>query len=429
MGVVHNTLAEMRPLDILQNWVWGGGAPWFDRRLFFLNKFYNANAMPLGIILCFAYFLMLLMFSQERHDRRNSKIDLIVFGLVILASCVIYPPLAIIPLLHTPIWIGSNMLFKRVDFKTKIRESLVMLIPFITALVTASPYLLSVSGDSGESPIRLALWDQSIRNIFVFLLPAPFILYGIWIAIKKLSSQKLIVLLSGTLLCFGLSTFTRVALWNSGKFTFILSFFYAFYFLYATSGVLDLFSHRRLKRMIITSLLLFLLFTPVLTEISYTISPWFRDNEYSFSGRHIIINHNRERNEVYAWIRSNTPPEALIMLTYVETTDPDEIAQNSTYEPAALSERNLFVIRDAFTRGDPEYTRRTRMREQLFVNYRDPVMRDFFTTLNRPVYLLVEERLGPLYLRDEWFGTFSEHPVGFKLLFQNEGQRVYLMRS
>jgi hypothetical protein len=37
------TFPEVRPSEILQSWIWGGGAPWFDRRLFFINKFYNAN--------------------------------------------------------------------------------------------------------------------------------------------------------------------------------------------------------------------------------------------------------------------------------------------------------------------------------------------------------------------------------------------------
>ncbi len=422
-------LAEMRPLDILQNWVWGGGAPWFDRRLFFLNKYYNANTMPLGILLCLSYFMLLLIQSERKYEHDNSKCYLIMISLVIIANCFIYPPLAIIMLLHAPLWAGSILLLKQVDFKTKFKESLEILLPYSIAVVTVLPYLLSVSSTSSEPAIKIAFWDQSIRNIIVFWLPAPFILYGVWIAFKENSSRKLLFLLTGTFLCFSLSTFTRVALWNSGKFTFILSFFYALFFVYAISKLLHLFSNRWLKRIITASIILFLFITPILTEISYIVSPWFRDNTYSFSGRHIVFAQDSQRNEAYTWIRNNTASEALIMLTYVETSDPDNIAQNSTYEPAALTERNLFVVKDWYTFPNPEYTKRVSIREKLFLSYSDPDVKSFFATLDRPVYLLVEERLSPVYLKDEIFKKFPDDPEGFMLLYHNENQRVYLLQS
>ena len=94
------------------------------------------------------------------------------------------------------------------------------------------------------------------------------------------------------------------------------------------------------------------------------------------------------------------------MLPYVETSDPDTIAQNSAYEPAALSERNLFVVKDWYTVSNPEFKKRISIREKLFVNYSDHEVRDFFESLNRPVYLLVEDKLPHMYLTEKIFHDF-----------------------
>jgi hypothetical protein len=429
MDISHASLAEMRPLDVLQNWIWGGGAPWFDRRLFFLNKFYNANSMPLGILLCLSYFLLVLIYSEKTHERKYSKIYMISISLVLIASCFVYPPLAIIPLIHAPLWTGL-VFFKRQDFRTRLNHSLEMFIPYLIAVVAVFPYLMLVSSSDGEPAIRVAFWDQSIRNIIVFWLPTPFIFFGVWSAFKKYSSSTLLWLVTGTFLCLSLSTFTRVALWNSGKFTFILSFFYALFFVYALSELINWISHRWLKTTIVTSSILFLFFTPILTELSYIISPWFRDNTYSFSGRHIVFAKDMQRNEAYTWIRKDTPPNALLLLTYVETSVPDNIAQNSTYEPAALTERNLFVINDSFTQTDPEYKRRIRLREKILDEPESPEVKSFLNSINRPIYLLVEDNLPSLFLKEERFNQFTENPdKAFQLKFHNDRQSVYLVKN
>jgi hypothetical protein len=429
MGLSSIELKEMRPLDVLQNWVWGGGAPWYDRRLFFLNKFYNANAMPLGIYLCLSYFLLLLMHLEKIHEYGYNKIYLINICLIIIACSIIYPILAIIPLLHAPIWSGIILLFKIQDFKKRLVETLKILAPYSIAVIVVLPYFLSVSSNSSGPSIKINFWDQSIRNIIIFWLPYPVILWGIWITLKKLSLKKLLFLLTGAFLCFSLSTFTQVALWNSAKFTFILSFFYAIFFIFAISHLLYLLPNRWLKGIITGGIILFLLSTPILTESSYIISRWFKDNTYSFSGLHIVFSQDTQRNGAYMWIRNNTPPNSLIILTYIETANPfnrDKIGENITYEPAAIAERNLFVVKDDwYTLPSPEYKKRVSIRKKLFTNPADPEVRDFFASLNRPIYLLVEDQLPPVYLKDEIFKNFPENPEGFLLVYRNERQRVY----
>jgi len=73
MDLRQISFPEVRPSEILQSWIWGGGAPWFDRRLFFLNKFYNANTMPIGIALCLSYFFVLLIHLIKRHENEKPK--------------------------------------------------------------------------------------------------------------------------------------------------------------------------------------------------------------------------------------------------------------------------------------------------------------------------------------------------------------------
>jgi hypothetical protein len=116
------------------------------------------------------------------------------------------------------------------------------------------------------------------------------------------------------------------------------------------------------------------------------------------------------------------------MLPYVETSDPDQIAQNITYEPAAITERNLFVVKDWYTLPNPEYIKRVSIRQKVLSNYNDIDVRNYFTSLNRPIYLLVEEKLPPMYYTDEIFNNFPDDPEGFILVFRNEKQRVYLLQ-
>jgi hypothetical protein len=426
MGLRQISFPEIRPSEILQSWIWGGGAPWFDRRMLFLNKFYNANTMPLGINLCLSYFFFMLINLRRIHEHKNNKIYMLMLSLLIIAGLIIYPPLAIIPLLHAPIWAGFALLSKQIDFKERLKEALKILIPYTLAVIITLPYLLSVSSNASEPVIRIRFSDQSIINLVAFWLPMPVILIGVLFSFKKLPSTIFYFLIFAASVCLGLAVFTRVVLNNSEKFTFILSFFYALYFVIATSVLLHLISNRWIMRILSTGIILFLLITPIITEAAYIISPWFRDNTYSFSGRHVLFARDKDRNDAYTWIRNNTPPDALIMLTYVETSEPDTIAQNGTYEPAALTERNLFVIKDWYTFSDPEYIKRISIREKLFMNYPDPEVRDFFNSLNRPVYLLVEDELPLIYLTEEMFHDFSDNHEGFLLVFRNKRQKVYL---
>jgi hypothetical protein len=420
---------EIRPSEILQSWIWGGGAPWFDRRMFFLNKYYNANSMPLGIGLCLSYFYLMLISLKKAHENKNNTTFTVTLSLLIIANCIIYPPLALVVLLHAPVWAGSVLVFKRTDFKAKLKDTLEILIPYALAVIISLPYLLSVSSNTGEPVIRIKIGDQSIINLVSFLLPMPVIIAGVFFSYKKLPSVIFYFLIAAASVCFGLSVFTEVVLNNSDKFAFILSFFYALYFVLATSVLLHFISNRWVTRILSAAVLVYLLVTPVITEAAYIISPWFRDHTYSFSGRHVVFDQDRKRNEAYTWIRNNTPPESLLMLTYVETTDPDDIAQNSAYQPAALSERNLFVIKDWYTFPNPEYTKRVSIRGKLFMNHSDPEVDGFFKSLNRPVYLLVEDELPPLYLEDKIFHNFPDNPEGFLLVFKNKNQRVYVVKK
>ena len=44
------------PLNTLTSWVWG--VSYLDTRLFFMNKFYNANNMPLGMCHLYSFYLI-----------------------------------------------------------------------------------------------------------------------------------------------------------------------------------------------------------------------------------------------------------------------------------------------------------------------------------------------------------------------------------
>jgi hypothetical protein len=284
---------------------------------------------------------------------------------------------------------------------------------------------LSVSEHTGEPVIRIRFYGQSIINLVTFWVAMPAIVAGVFLSFKKFPSNIFSFLIAASSVCLGLSIFTQVTFGNSAKFTFILSFFYAIYFVYAISTIMHWMTRQWLKRLFLACIIFCLLTTPVITEAAYIISPWFSDETYAFSGRHIIFYQDRKRNEAYKWIRENTPPDALLMLTYVETSNPDTIAQNSTYEPSALAERNLFVVKDWYTVSNPEYKKRIMIRKKLFSDTSYTAVNKYFLELNRPVYLLVEDTQSPFIRPDSDFGSFDFNSRHFQLVFTDGRQRIY----
>ena len=85
------------PLNLLTSWV--KGVSYLDTRLFFMNKFYNANNMPLGICLTFAFFFILLILLEKKTGENKRKTYFILLAVVLIAIAVIYAFFLIVPLL------------------------------------------------------------------------------------------------------------------------------------------------------------------------------------------------------------------------------------------------------------------------------------------------------------------------------------------
>lgn len=417
------------PMDVLNSWI--GKLSWYDTRLLYINKFYNISAMPVAISLCLS--CLMLSFSLFKKKENNSKVYSIILYIIIASCMLIYPPLAIFPLLHVPIWTMYIFISNRGSFMERTKETLKYLVPYVLAVLTALPYLLFVMAgrdisSSGQGRVvSLDFYSQSFKNIMVFLIPFPLIVYGVWAAYKRLSlSRELFFLLIGTALCLGLSVFTHWTFDNSYKFNYILTFFFALFFVFALSSLLSVFSRRWFARLIIIITILFLISSPLIVESAFIVSSLSMDWHLYFSKGHIIYAQDKEKNKGYEWIRENTPPNALIMLDYIESTYPC-CGNNRNYEVAAISERNLYVIKDTdYTTSNPEYAKRVRFREKLFTNPDDPHVIDFFKSLNRPVYLLLDENPRDIFLVDDRMKTFTEETgEPFELKFQNGKQRVY----
>ncbi len=423
----------MEAFDILANWL--QGLSWYDSRLLFTRKFYNISAMPLAICLCLSYLMLLLLTVKEKAA--CNKVYPICTGFVIFACFINYPPLAIFLLLHAPLWTCYIFLSTSSDLKGKLRESFSFILPYITAILCVLPYLLFVIksrdiSSSGQGGIfSVDFYSQSLKNIVVFLVPLPVILYGGWTALKRLSFPKGIsFLLIGTAVCLFLTVFTRWPFDNSYKFNYIMAFFFALFFVLALSNLLPLITNRLLRQLVTSAIFLFLSLTPLLVEASYFVSSFSTEFEYVFSGRHIIFSRDKGRNRALDWIRKNTPPNALLMLSYVKTKYPC-CGMNSNYEQAAIAERTLYVITDTdYTVSNPEFDKRIRFREKLFENAEEADVIEYFNSLHRPVYLLVESDLPKdFYHVEDRFKNFPDNPgIPFELLFQNNIQRVYLIR-
>jgi hypothetical protein len=419
------------PSDVLDSWV--GNLSWYDTRLFYVNKFYNVSAMPLAIGLCLSYLLLSLYLLKAAG--RESRAYSIGLYLAITSCVLMYPPLAIVPLLHAPLWALFVFSSTRGRYGEKCRETFKTLMPYTFGVLTALPYLIyimsgrDISSSGQGNVVSFAFYSQSVKNIIVFLIPSPLIAFGIWAAVKRLSlSKEVYFILIGTMLCLGLSVFTRWAFDNSYKFNYILTFFLAFFFVFALSYLLSSITRRWFSRFIVISSIFFLISTPLIVEAAFIVSSLSMDWQLELSNGHILYAQDKEKNKGYEWIRKNAPADALIMLEYIENTFPC-CGNNRNYEVAAIAERNLYVIKDTdYTTSNPEYAKRVLFREKLFSNPGDPDVAEFFKSLNRPVYLLLDENPRDIFLIEDRFVNFPEDPGRpFELKFQNGKQRVYLI--
>ena len=421
------------PLNLLTSWV--SGVSYLDTRLFFINKFYNANNMPIGLCLVFAFFLILLILSDDKKKSIHRNIYMTILAVVLIGLAITYAFLLIIPVLFVPVWAVVLFLTNTGGSRERLWEALRLIVPCVIAAVIVAPYLLVImSGSSvvtaGKSASEfkfIYLNEQTIRNLIVFLLPSPFIIAGFWYAFKRFAfSRRFLFLMSGSLLFLLLSIFLRLNWSNSAKFSYILSYFFSFLFVFALSQLTLLFSNIWLKRGIAGCFVIFLLATPIITEAAYIYSPWFRDTTYTFRGRHVIFAKDSSRNEAYTWIRDNTSLEALLMLPYLDTPYGITIAQAVSYRPSALSERSLFVVKDVYAYLLTEYEERVNMRKRFFEDPKDPQARQYIASLNRPVYLLIEDGFEDPVMEGV---EFDIDPEGLgeelKLVFQNDRQRVY----
>lgn len=427
---------DVTPSDIYLTWV--SGASYLDSRLFFLSKFYNANSMPLGICLVFTYFMIIFILSEKTSKSR--KIYLTVLSFILIGIAINYTIFLIIPVLHIPLWVLFILLSKKDNYRRKIKEVSELLLPCIVAAIITLPYLIYISsggtiniGRTSVDPFILGMYKiQKIKNLMAFWLPLPLVIAGIWVALKRYLgfSHKMFFILSGALVCLLLADLLRLPWYDSYKFIFILSLFFALLFIFFLRGFLSLIVKQWLKGFIIVCVIFFLLFTPVMTETAYIISPWFKDDTYTFSGRHIIFKSDRERNEAYFWIRDKTPKNSMVLLPYLSVSYPywDIVAHNYTYRVAAITERPYFVIKDVYAWTTSGYEERVKMRSYIFKDLSNPELLGYLKSLDRDIYILVEDGYRDDFLKDTIFDELPENKNNgkiFFLVFKNMRQKIY----
>ncbi|MCK5506452.1 MAG: hypothetical protein KAJ10_14920 [Thermodesulfovibrionia bacterium] len=420
----------LEPSEVLRSWL--KGLPWVETRLFFLRKFYNVSGMPLAICLCFTYLLLLLDLIKGNTD---NKVYLAGIGITIFACVFNYPPLAVFILLHVHLWTCFVFLLTNGDFMEKFREVRKIILPYIIAMLFVSPYMLFVIksraiSSSGQGGLfSFDFYYQSLNNMIVFLLPLPVIIYGIWRAFQVMYfSKEAAFLFVGMVLSLILAVVTRWPFDNSYKFNYILIFFFAFYFTFALSVWLPCVAARLTNRFFAGIVVIMLLLAPFMIEAAHISASLSTDYKVIFHEKHLWYAKDHEKNEAYSWIRNNTAPNALIMLSYIETTWPC-CGMNDNYEHAAIAERNLYLINDRdYTASNPEYKMRVNYRNKLFENPKDPETVNFFKLLNRPVYLLLEKDLPDYFLVEDRFKSFPV-PLDktFELKFHSDRQQVYFV--
>ncbi|MBC8550382.1 MAG: hypothetical protein ISR96_12235 [Nitrospira sp.] len=416
------------PGQVMSEWAWSEKLPLYDVRLRFLDKFYNAGFMALSLCFIFAYFYILIRSSNDDMSKQEKIVCRLSLFFCIGGNTLFYLALAIIPLLHLPFWMFYLFITAKGGFQKRYHKISYVFWPFFWASIATAPYILKIkavtstaiktSGASGQLLGFLPSWT----NIVVYWLPFPLIVLGLWYLVRKTPpSGSRSFLLTGTGLFFFMAAFVEWGVGNEYKFSYIVLFFFAILFVMAIEEITSRIHRPVVKKLAFAVLILFLSGTPFLVEASYFLSSRYLDNAQKFSGRHILFADDIARNEAYEWIRNNTPPDSLVMLTYNKTKTWDCPASNITYKPAAFLERSMFVMRDIdYVMRNIEFAKREDIWVKLFENPDDPAVLKYLASLNRPVYLLVESDSDELPESTE---------NRFSLKFQSDHQRVYFINN
>jgi hypothetical protein len=286
------------------------------RALPVFNKFLNANGVPIGLV----FFLFFVYSVIKLYECESLKKYSVLLLLSILGCGFLYVPflpcvmatVGILFLLHV-------LLFKREIFIKSYLPDIILISGLILSCLVLYPYILSAKSGVGTKcqffNVKYILGKSAIYFMFSTPLLA-IVYYNRKYLFEKMHKRNTIILLSVLIQAAGCYFFVHIPIWIEYKFLIITS---------VMLGIVGGLAFRRIcqiwhKPFVLLLLCLFLwpsyyIYLGKVTK--YENRPIFSilsSKGYIEKGKW-LVSPDEEKNELYQWIRENTPADSCFLDT------------------------------------------------------------------------------------------------------------------
>lgn len=288
-----------------------------------LLKFSNVNGDSIGLVffLCFIYSILLIFLTNKKL-----RASYYLFFSVISCGFVYSPFVPGLIISALSVCLLHFLMGDRSDLIKRFKESGIVLLVFTLGVIVIFPYFFSIqSGAKGrlhffvvESMIR------DITSIVVILAPLSIIMIITLPRILKLVNKRALYLI-GSVICANICCYICLHLPSNNEYKFLILGTVPFGII---GGISFSFIRERFGRYIATILILPFI-VPVYVDM-HCKSNIMKELENPFIEHPSYIGHkNQSINEIYQWLRLNTPTDSIII--------------DTNFLSPLLAQRQLFV--------------------------------------------------------------------------------------
>jgi hypothetical protein len=288
------------------------------------SKFTNVNALPLGLV-----FILLSLFSALQLLRRpRARLGVVLMLVSVVGTGFFYFPF--LPGLVAGVGAACTVILllrKTSEVTWEIRPAIVVIATLIVGIVVLVPYLTQIGGGT-ISEIRLFGPGHAARNLWKALVASGPILFVIILTRRQLAARipRLDLIFLGSFAAANLASYVFISLPDRAEYKFLVL---STVTMGIVGGVSFGTARGRAGRVALSALLI-LFIMPSFRSVERKVTPWVAKPPWYFEKGMDIQTSDMMENDLYAWIRENTPPQAIVVDTQLEIP---VIAQRQLFVP------------------------------------------------------------------------------------------------
>ena len=306
------------------------------------SKFTNVNALPLGLV----FVLLSLLSALQLLRRTRTRIGVVLMLVGVAGTGFFYFPF--LPGLVAGVGIAClviALLALTHKVRCETRSLIVMIATLIVSLVVLVPYLTQIGGGT-ISEIGLFGLGHAARNLWKALVASGPILLVIILTRRRLAAriQRLDLVFLGSFAAANLAAYVFISLPDGAEYKYLVL---ATVTIGIVGGVSFGTARARAGRLALSALLI-LFIMPSFKSVARKVTPWVAKPPWYFEKGMDLQTSDTIENELYTWIRENTPRHAIVVDAELEIP---VIAQRQLFVPARdllkrRPQRGLASLRD-----------------------------------------------------------------------------------